>query len=113
MFNNCSSNAVCHLQALCNGNQGEKQVPVLGGSYHGTQGFGARSPFASVGGDFPVTGSTRLCTSLFFLSLLAHPSHFFLTYFCLLVTAVLNHPLSTIIAHPKLTKGQPHSRSGR
>lgn len=29
------------------------------------------------------------------------------------VTVVLNHLLSMVIAHPKLTKGQPHYGSGR
>lgn len=64
-------------------------------------------------GTYPLLGSTASCTFLFFFSPLVHFSHFFLSHFCLLVAVVLNHPPSVIMAHPKLTKGQPHSGSGR
>ena len=81
---------------------------MLGGSYHGTQGFGARPPFASVGGDLPVIAQYWV---VYFPFLLLSPGTVqpFLSPFCLLVAIVLNHPSSIIMAHPKLTKGQPHS----
>lgn len=92
IVNNCSSNAVCHLQALCNGNWREKHVPLPDQSYCGTWGPGARLPLTSVLGGPPTTQAWVICHLLYLLPLNGcSPKHPL-------------HP-SMVFVHPKVADG--------